>query len=490
MTALNHRAEMAVIGASLRDPTALRIAIEALPYATLFDRHDHRAIWRKVLALYGAGTPVDFVTLAEALGDELADIGGGDYLAELSANTPSSANASNYAALVLEAAERRRLAAELHRALDEIESGDPAAILERLRASTHRPTTSGAALISAADILATARAPEYAIHGILEVNTLAALVGPWGAGKSLITMDWCNRIPHGIPVHGRKVKQGPVVIIAGEGHGGIGRRLAAWQAHHKHPVSPLLSYTRRSVSIREAASVRALHDALASTADKDGAPVLIVIDTLSRNFGPGDENSNSDMASFVEAVDRWLREPFGAAVLILHHPGHLDKTRGRGASALPGAVDVEYLLDTDPAGVIRMTAPNKRPRDFRASDALCWKMVPVPLVLDGQHVEAVTVDEVGVEDFVEQADTKGMRENQTAMLELLHAEFDKRRCTLIESGHDPEQARVHCDDWRKLGIEARAIKDHRNTFYKLRDSLVKRRLITLENGFVELVAQP
>lgn len=486
MSTLNYHAEQAVIGAALRDQTALRIAIETLPHASVFERADHRKIWSAIVNLYGAGTAVDFVTVAEALGDELADIGGGTYLAELSSNTPSTSNASNYAALVVQAAERRRLAAELHRALDDIEHGDPAAIVERFAAHVQTPAAPGSLLVSASDILATARAPEYVIHGVLERNTLAALIGPWSGGKSVTITDWANRTTHGLPVHGRQTTQGPVAIIAGEGHGGIGRRLAAWQAHHKHPISPLLSYTRRAVSIREPASVHGLHDAIARTADQQGAPVLIVVDTLSRNFGPGDENSNSDMASFVEAVDRWLREPFGAAVLILHHPGHLDKTRGRGASALPGAVDVEYVLDTDAAGVIRMTAPNKRPRDFRATEALCWRIVPVPLLLDGQHVEAVTVEEVGADAFVEQPRTEGIRQTQQAVMATLAEEFNRRR----QSGNDPDTARVSVEDWRALAIKSGAIGKHRNTWYRVRDSLLERRLVRIEHGFAELVNQP
>lgn len=354
------------------------------------------------------------------------------------------------------------------------------------------PAPSSSLLISAHDIVSTASAPEYLIHGLIERDTLASLIAPWGAGKSVITLDIAIRIVLGMPVHGRKVATGPVVIVAGEGHGGIARRLAAWQAHHGRQIPvDRLQYTRRAVGMRHPEAVLELHAEIDTLASRIGAPpALIVLDTLSRNFGPGDENSNSDMAAFVEAVDTRLRLPFGAAVLVLHHPGHLDKTRGRGASALPGAVDVEYMLETDGAGVIRMTAPNKRPRDFRASGALHWRIVPVPLLLADQEVEAVTVEEVEADDYVDQPRTGGMRKAQTAMLDILATEIQRRRANLAGGGHDPEQARIQADEWRQLGIDAGALSPHRNAWYKLRTSLIERRIIRMDGAFVELVQSP
>ncbi len=43
-----------------------------------------------------------------------------------------------------------------------------------------------------------------------------------------------------------------------------------------------------------------------------GKPVLIIIDTLHRNLGPGDENSAQDIAAYVKAADA-LRLRYGAA---------------------------------------------------------------------------------------------------------------------------------------------------------------------------------
>lgn len=96
--------------------------------------------------------------------------------------------------------------------------------------------------------------------------------------------------------------------------------------------------------------------AINAIASVSGPPALIVIDTLARNFGPGDENSNTDMGRFLNHVDGLLRARFGATVAIVHHTGHSHKDRARGATALKGGMDFEYRIETVGAGLLaRMT---------------------------------------------------------------------------------------------------------------------------------------
>jgi RecA-family ATPase len=78
-----------------------------------------------------------------------------------------------------------------------------------------------------------------------------------------------------------------------------------------------------------------------------GQPVrLIVIDTLARVMGAGDENSTQAMNTVLNSAKRIQRET-GAAVLIVHHEGK-DASRGsRGSSALPAAIDVAFGMVKD-----------------------------------------------------------------------------------------------------------------------------------------------
>lgn len=74
-----------------------------------------------------------------------------------------------------------------------------------------------------------------------------------------------------------------------------------------------------------------------------GKPALIVVDTLARNLGGGDESSAEDMGAYVSNLDG-LRAELACTVLTVHHSGHGEQQRARGSSALKAAVDHEYRL--------------------------------------------------------------------------------------------------------------------------------------------------
>ncbi|MFP4474643.1 MAG: AAA family ATPase [Desulfatibacillaceae bacterium] len=112
-------------------------------------------------------------------------------------------------------------------------------------------------------------------------------------------------------------------------------------------------------------------------ARKHGSPNLIVVDTVARNFGPGDENATVDMSSFVSIMDA-LRARFGTAVLLVRHTGQSDKGRARGAYALKAALDFEYRLEVQ--GTTRVLTCTK-PKDFEDPDSLVFQ--PETVVLPG-----------------------------------------------------------------------------------------------------------
>src|SRR5262249_59305982 len=78
-------AEQSVLGGILLDNTALDRLAEIL-HADDFYREAHRKIFRGMQRLSERNEPVDLITLSEGLrghGNELADVGGAAYLAQL-----------------------------------------------------------------------------------------------------------------------------------------------------------------------------------------------------------------------------------------------------------------------------------------------------------------------------------------------------------------------------------------------------------------------
>lgn len=197
-----------------------------------------------------------------------------------------------------------------------------------------------------------AKPPRWLIKGILPEASFAGIIGPPASLKSFLALDFGLSIAHGRPWQGRAVHQGPVVYVAGEGQAGVAPRLRGWlQAKDGQRAAPFVTVPQ-SVAM----PTGDLDELLTGIAAMPAPPVLIILDTLARNFGTGDENSSTDMGAFVTACDR-LREATGACVLVVHHTGKDVAKGARGSSALTGAVDCLIAVERTPDQVTVMNKP-------------------------------------------------------------------------------------------------------------------------------------
>ncbi len=206
--------------------------------------------------------------------------------------------------------------------------------------------------------------PNWLVKGILERNTLAAVIGESGSGKSFIVVDIACCIATGTPWHGRDVQQGSVVYLAGEGRSGLIRRIGAWAHHHSaNPETLMLS--SRAIDLGDN------HDQLpkvsAAIREMPTPPVLIVIDTLARHSSAA-EASNEEMSRFINNLDT-LKDEFNATVAIIHHVGKDAEKGARGPSAFKAALDHELLatkaksmdgLVSDNTGFISLTCTKSK----------------------------------------------------------------------------------------------------------------------------------
>jgi len=189
------------------------------------------------------------------------------------------------------------------------------------------------------------QAPSWLIKGVMPSSGLGLIYGPSGTGKSFAVIDMALCIAAGRDWHGRKLKrQGGVIYVCGEGQQGVANRLRAWEKHTGVTLDGLpMRVTRVPVRFLDAASVQALVDAIEAEIESMGGVCAIVIDTLNRNFGDGDENAAKDMTRFLDAATD-LQKHLGATVLVVHHTGHADGDRARGSSALRASMDFEIQL--------------------------------------------------------------------------------------------------------------------------------------------------
>lgn len=138
----NPEAEQSVLGAVLLRPDVLDEVAEVLPEPEFFYRSNHRKIWQAVLDLYRRQEPVDVVTLTDLLlkRGQLEQVGGAVFLAGLSEQVGTAANAVWYARLVRNLADLRRFQATLKRLLDASRNGleDVAGFLAAAEAEIYR----------------------------------------------------------------------------------------------------------------------------------------------------------------------------------------------------------------------------------------------------------------------------------------------------------------------------------------------------------------
>jgi hypothetical protein len=230
--------------------------------------------------------------------------------------------------------------------------------------------------VKAGEMFRDYRPAEYLIDGFIEQQTTSLLFGESTAGKSFLMIDWACCIATGKPWKDHKTIAGPVFYIAGEGHNGFCRRLRAWEIVNRQTTADApLYFSTRPAALMNPESAKQVIDAVQSLTTEHGKPALIVVDTLHRNFGGGDENSSSDFGLFMNHLDV-MRTTLDCAVVVVHHTGHGDQARSRGSSSIKASMDHEYRITVEPDKRRLLT---------------CTKMKdgqpPEPLYLDLRQVE-------------------------------------------------------------------------------------------------------
>lgn len=329
-------------------------------------------------------------------------------------------------------------------------------------------------LVRAGDIEATP--PRWVVRDVLEEYALALVFGDPGCGKSFWALDLALCITTGTPHHGHTVQQGPVIYIAGEGQNGIKRRLIAWSIARgiKHNDA-LLLISLIPTALTDKDAMKAVLAAIDEATIIVGTPRAVIIDTLARNFGPGDESSTPDMGKAISAADT-IRARYHTTILLVHHSGHADKTRARGAMALKAALDAEYRMDKDEAGIIRLEATKMKEAEHPAP--MAFRLRPVDLdLIDHDTGKVVTSAALELTSYEPRAvkGKQGRGKWQSCAYEILMSLWSDRQ------DREGEATRIPLNDWKKAlrnaGIPRQRIPE-------ITKSLIDVQTIQVSHGFI------
>ena len=188
--------------------------------------------------------------------------------------------------------------------------------------------------LTVADLLASPSV-DWLVEGLLVAGGTTFLVARSGLGKTFLYLDMLLTAAAGDDWYGRSVpKPLKTLFVIGEGRGGFGSRLAAWQAGNAATIEA------DNVAIIPGINLLSSSDrAQLQGICEDFKPDVVVFDTLDR-VTPGVQENSTEVSDAVTYAQDCVN---GAALLFVHHPNEETKaTRApklRGHSALYGLAD-------------------------------------------------------------------------------------------------------------------------------------------------------
>ena len=207
------------------------------------------------------------------------------------------------------------------------------------RAEAKHSWVSGALEFTRLDKIET-KPRDWLVWGLIGKGEASAWYGDPSSGKSVVAGDLVFHVTHGLPWLGLEVVKTPAVYFPLERYGLVARRLQGLAAKHGTDAESDPYIVRGEFDIRDPKYARHFIDGI-----KRAGAGLAVIDTYSRSLNGGNENGPEDGGAAIANIQRIIDET-GAHVLLIHHVGNAEDTKGRlrGWSGLNGAMDTTVLV--------------------------------------------------------------------------------------------------------------------------------------------------
>jgi hypothetical protein len=248
---------------------------------------------------------------------------------------------------------------------------------------------------------------EWLIKGVLPLQGVGLIYGKSQSFKSFVAMHMALSVTLGSLWAGKRVEKMPAVYIAAEGAGGLRKRKAGYIKTWKD-LPDEVDFHLISAAPNLGTEKGDLEALIASIDGAGVKPGLIIIDTVAKAIGAGDENGQG-MATLLANAEA-LSQRFGCLVLCVHHVGHGEdaQNRPRGWSGLVAALDVQILCErAEGAMSVRLTV--QKLKDDACNVALTAHLSRVVLGTDsdGDEVSTLVVDDVVKAEAIAKGDAKG-----------------------------------------------------------------------------------
>lgn len=170
-------------------------------------------------------------------------------------------------------------------------------------------------ILTAAQFVAGFTPPAYLIDGMLQRGYLYSCTARTGHGKTAVAMFIAQSIARGLPIKGRAVKQGSVLILAGENPDDVRARYLV--------LAEAMGFPAGDAPIHFVAGVINIEESLpVIRAEAEAIPdlMLVIVDTAAAYFRGDDGNSNAQAGAYARVLRALTFLPGKPAVLVNSHP--------------------------------------------------------------------------------------------------------------------------------------------------------------------------
>jgi len=349
--------EEGVIGAVIDEPRLYDEVSAVLKYQDFYVER-HQWIFCMIGDMREGGIPVELVSLRQCLEDagELDHAGGSPYLAYLLGNAFLEETLGYYVGIIRDDSLMRgvwRRGAEIMKAVEKKEGWEKIdGIIEKLSGAHVEERGDNPVPVSARD-LADIPPPPSLWADIIYPGCIVQLNSEPGAGKSTLAYNICALGASGKPFldvpFSKRLKSLYV-------------DLETPRFLRKNKIELICGELPADFYIVDGIELRRDFNYLLRLC-KRGKYDLLVLDTQSRVLAMEKENDNSE-ANYLAGLLRRIANEAGCAILLIHHStkGEEGKAvyRGRGASAIAGAVDVVVNLDALGDDTLRLSVVKHR----------------------------------------------------------------------------------------------------------------------------------
>jgi AAA domain/Bifunctional DNA primase/polymerase, N-terminal len=158
--------------------------------------------------------------------------------------------------------------------------------------------------------------PDYLWDGIVQVRFAYSLTGVTGEGKTSILLLLAAHVAQGKPLHGRDVKKGAVLFLAGENPDDIRMRVIA--------LAGILDFDLKTTPVYFLPGTMPIREAVTRAtvyAKRESCEfALVIVDTSAAYFQGTDENNNVQAGGHARDIREFTKLPGGPCVIVSCHP--------------------------------------------------------------------------------------------------------------------------------------------------------------------------